>query len=139
MVGDGKNVKSMAFVDNVASFIEYSLNFSFGKHIYNYIDKPDLNMNSLVRTTRNILFKKNNVGIRLPAFLGVCVGYLFDLLSYLLNKNLPISSIRVKKFLNDSKFDSAVDKSGFVAPVGLEKALESTILYEFSNKEKKDD
>ncbi len=35
MVGNGKNVKSMAYVENVAAFIEYILNFGPGVHIYN--------------------------------------------------------------------------------------------------------
>lgn len=139
MVGNGKNIKSMAYVENVASFIQHSLNFPFGKHIYNYIDKPDMDMNSLVKITRKILFKKNNVGLRLPSFLGVCVGYFFDFLAYILKRNLPISSIRIQKFLNDSQFNSAIDKSGFVPPVGLRKALESTIIYEFSHQEEKND
>ena len=28
MIGSGENIKSIAYVDNVASFIKYSLNFS---------------------------------------------------------------------------------------------------------------
>ena len=42
MFGSGKNRKSMAYVENVAAFLEYSLSFKPGLHIYNYIDKPDL-------------------------------------------------------------------------------------------------
>ena len=42
MFGDGKNIKSMAYVGNVASFLDHSLSFEPGLHIYNYIDKPDL-------------------------------------------------------------------------------------------------
>ena len=66
MFGKGKNRKSMAYVENVAAFIEYSLDFKPGIHIYNYVDKPDLDMNSLVSTVRGVLFGKPNVGIRLP-------------------------------------------------------------------------
>ena len=35
MVGDGLNRKSMAYVENVAAFLEYSLDFKPGVHIYN--------------------------------------------------------------------------------------------------------
>ena len=45
------------------------------------------------------LFKKNNTGLRLPAFIGIFIGYIFDILKYVSGINLPISSIRVKKFL----------------------------------------
>lgn len=68
MFGDGANRKSMAYVENVVAFIEYSLSFKPGLHIYNYIDKPDFGMNTLVSEARKTLFGKNNVGLRLPHF-----------------------------------------------------------------------
>src|SRR5690606_41923624 len=49
MVGNGRNVKSMAYVENIAAFLEYSLGFGPGVHLYNYVDKPDFDMNSLVK------------------------------------------------------------------------------------------
>ena len=62
MFGKGDNKKSMAYVENVAAFIEYCLSLKPGKDIYNYIDKPDFDMNSLVSETRYILFNKKNIG-----------------------------------------------------------------------------
>ena len=58
MIDNGKNKKSMAYVKNVAAFLEYSLRFKPGMHIYNYIDKPDFDMNTLVSKIREVLFKK---------------------------------------------------------------------------------
>ena len=55
MVGRGENRKSMAYVENVAAFIEYSMSFKPGVHIYNFIDKPDFTMNSLVANVNLIL------------------------------------------------------------------------------------
>ena len=52
MVGNGKNRKSMAYVENVAAFIEYSMSFKPGVHIYNFIDKPDFTMNRADSSTR---------------------------------------------------------------------------------------
>lgn len=131
MIGSGKNKKSMAYVENVAAFLEYSLSFNPGIHIYNYIDKPDLDMNTLVSKVRNILFAKNNIGIRLPASLGVAVGYLADVVAKILDKNFPISSIRIKKFLGTTQFRSSIGKTNFVPPVSLEEGLERTLRYEF--------
>jgi nucleoside-diphosphate-sugar epimerase len=48
MAGNGTNVKPMACVENVAAFIEYNLNNPPGEHLFNYIDKPDFDMNGLV-------------------------------------------------------------------------------------------
>lgn len=132
MFGDGKNKKSMAYVDNVAAFLEYSLSFKPGLHIYNYIDKPDFDMNSLVSEVRKKLFGKNNIGyFRLPAFLGITIGYIADLIAQLTHKKLAISSIRVKKFLSTSQFSSSISETGFIAPVSLKDGLDRTISYEF--------
>ena len=131
MFGAGKNKKSMAYVENVVSFIDYSLSFKTGLHIYNYIDKPDFDMNNLVSRVRLSLFKKNNVGIRLPAFIGISIGYIADFLSRLIGKSLPVSSIRVKKFMGTTQFDSSIHQTGFVAPISLNDALSKTVIYEF--------
>ena len=138
MIGDGKNEKSMAYVKNVVSFIIYCLNLNKGTHIFNYIDKPDLDMNQLVTRVRNRLFNKNNVGIRLPKFLGIFIGIVADIFAKLINRNLPVSHIRVKKFLSTSKFSSSAKDTGFVAPYSLEEGLDNTIQYEFidDNKDK---
>jgi len=39
MFGDGRNRKSMAYVENVVAFLEHSLSFKPGVHIYNYFLK----------------------------------------------------------------------------------------------------
>ena len=131
MFGDGKNKKSMAYVENVAAFLEHSLSFKPGLHVYNYIDKPDFDMNSLVTTVRKTLFANENVGIRLPVSLGMAIGHLADVVSYVTGKNLPISSIRVKKFLSKTQFSSSIKKTGFIPPVTIEEGLTRTLKYEF--------
>ncbi len=131
MFGNGKNRKSMAYVENVAAFLEYSLSFKPGIHIYNYIDKPDFDMNTLVSEVRKTLFGKNNVGLRLPAFLGMGIGYFADFVSKVTGKTLPVSSIRVKKFMGTTQFASSVSETDFVPPVSLEEGLARTLRYEF--------
>jgi GlcNAc-P-P-Und epimerase len=131
MFGDGKNRKSMAYVENVAAFLEYSLSFKPGLHIYNYIDKPDFDMNTLVSEARKTLFEKNNVGLRLPAFLGMAIGYFADVCAKVTGRTLPVSSIRVKKFMGTTQFASSVSETGFVPPFSLEEGLARTLRYEF--------
>ena len=133
MFGNGENIKSMAYVKNVAAFIYHSLSFGQGLHLYNYIDKPDMNMNKLVSVTRKVLFNKPNVGLRMPAIIGKLIGYLADIISFIIKKNLPISSIRVKKFLSTSQFDSSIERTGFEAPYSLEDALQKTLKHEHQN------
>ena len=131
MFGPGTNRKSMAYVQNIAEFLAFCTNFGPGQHLYNYIDKPDLDMNTLVTYTRAVLFGKSGVGIRLPSWLGVAIGYSFDALATILHKPLPVSSIRVKKFLATTAFDTAIAKTTFEPPYRLEKALHNTLKHEF--------
>ncbi len=131
MVGNGLNRKSMAYVENVAAFLEYSLSFKPGIHIYNYIDKPDFTMNQLVGYVSKLLGRSAEIKIRLPFWVGFSVGKAFDALAFIVQKKFAISSIRVKKFCADSVYQSEIDKTGFVAPVPLMEAIEKTVRYEF--------
>ena len=88
-------------------------------------------MNTLVHITRKKLFKKNNTGLRLPAFIGIFIGYIFDILKYVSGINLPISSIRVKKFLKTTQFSSSINTTNFKPLFTLESGLDKTLKYEF--------
>jgi len=135
MVGNGQNKKSMAYVKNVAAFLEHSLSFGSGLHIYNYVDKPDFTMNELVHTVRQILAAEfhlaGGANLRIPYALGYLAGKLFDLASLLTGKKYPISSIRIKKFCSTTQFETSVSKTGFIPPVSLLEGLTRTIRYEF--------
>ena len=131
MFGNGKNTKSMAYVENVSAFLEHSLSFKPGLHIYNYIDKPDFDMNTLISGARKTLFGKTNVGLRLPGFVGIALGYVADFAAMIMRKPLPLSSIRVKKFMGTTQFSSSVSDTSFVPPVSLEEGLARTLRYEF--------
>lgn len=131
MVGDGENRKSMAYVENVAAFLEKALDFGQGLHLYNYADKPDFSMNELVGTVRRILGRRKEIGLRIPYPLGYAIGLGFDGLSILTGRRFPISAIRVKKFCSHSVYGTAAGKTGFVPPVPLEDAIERTVRHEF--------
>jgi nucleoside-diphosphate-sugar epimerase len=131
MVGDGLNRKSMAYVENVAAFLEYSLDFKPGVHIYNYIDKPDLSMNALVEHVNKLLGKSAEIKFRLPFSVGLLIGLSFDLIAKITGKNFSVSAIRVKKFCVNSVYESAVESTGFIPPVPLMDAIERTVQFEF--------
>ena len=131
MVGDGLNRKSMAYVENVAAFLEYSLDFKPGLHIYNYIDKPDFSMNTLVAHVNKLLGRSAEIKFRLPFSLGYLIGSSFDLVAKITGKKFPISAIRVKKFCANSVYESSIESTGFVPPVPLMQAIEKTVRFEF--------
>jgi nucleoside-diphosphate-sugar epimerase len=131
MIGDGLNRKSMAYVENVAAFLQHSLDFKPGIHIYNYIDKPDFTMNALVAHVNKLLGKSAEIKFRLPLPFGLLIGFCFDVVAKVTGKNFPISAIRVKKFCANSVYDSAIESTGFVPPVPLMEAIEKTVRFEF--------
>jgi nucleoside-diphosphate-sugar epimerase len=134
MVGSGENRKSMAYVENVAAFIEYSMSFKPGVHTFNFIDKPDFTMNQLVGSVKRMLGQSGNIGLRLPYAVGYAIGKGFDLVAAITGKRLAVSSIRVKKFCANSVYNTAIDDTGFVPPVPLAQALDQTIRHEFIEK-----
>jgi len=131
MFGGGTNRKSMAYVQNVAEFLAFTAQFGPGVHLYNYVDKPDLDMNMLVTRCRSVLFGKDNVGLRLPGWLGIVAGYGFDLLATITRKTLPVSSIRVKKFMGTTAFNTSVGETSFKPSYTLADGIDRTLRYEF--------
>ena len=136
MIGSGKNKKSMAYVENVAAFIESAAGFKPGFHCYNYVDKPDFDMNTLVKTVRKTLTGKEGRIKHFPYFLGFGAGAAFDLLSALTGKKFTVSRIRVKKFCSETCFNTSVSETGFVPVEIIENALVKTIKYEFLENDK---
>ena len=132
MVGKGENRKSMAYIQNVVAFLEKCISTEQKYGLFNYVDTPDMTMNELVRQVRAKLKGKNNLGLRLPYWLGVILGKMADLVSALTGKNLPVSSIRVKKFASSTEFNSAKSNlDQFEAPISLSQGIERTLQSEF--------
>lgn len=136
MVGDGLNRKSMAYVENVAAFLEYSLDFKPGLHIYNYVDKPDLTMNFLVTHVNKLLGRPSEISFRMPFSFALLIGYSFNILSKIIGIKFPISPIRVKKFCSNSVYESSIESTGFIPPVPLLDAIEKTVCFEFIKERK---
>lgn len=135
MIGKGVNYKSMAYVGNVAAFIQFQLQKTgTGYEVYNYIDKPDLNMNELVGQVE-ISLNKKIPSTHFPYWLGMFGGFGFDILSKLTGKKFAVSSVRVKKFCATTQFDASKAHScGFKAPFTLAQGLHNTLHYEFIDK-----
>jgi nucleoside-diphosphate-sugar epimerase len=131
MVGGGENRKSIAYVENVAAFIEHCLGFAPGVHIYNYVDKPDYSMNELTGVVLTMLGRDARLSFRVPYGIGMVVGRSLDLLSRITGRRFALSAIRVKKFCSDSVFGTSVASTGFVPPVSLEEGLRRTVDREF--------
>jgi nucleoside-diphosphate-sugar epimerase len=132
MIGNGKNVKSMAFVENVGSFLLTASGLGPGFHVFNYIDKPDFSMRGLVLLVKRCLGKPERIGFRIPYAAGYAGGIIADSVATIFHREFPVSAIRVKKFCATTQFDSSrIASTGFRAPATLKEGLERTISYEF--------
>jgi nucleoside-diphosphate-sugar epimerase len=132
MIGNGKNYKSMAYVGNVAAFLEHALYFNEGEHIFNYADKPDFDMDKLVCLVKRKLNRGCSAGFKVPFSIGYAGGVACDIAAKITGKRFPISAIRVKKFCSNTQFSSRfIHSTGFMPPVSLQEGLEKTIEFEF--------
>ena len=132
MVGKGENKKSMAYIGNVVAFLETCISTDQKYGVFNYVDTPDLTMNELVSQIKSELKGKEGVGPRLPYWFGLILGYCADLVAKISGKNLPVSSIRVKKFASSTEFKSAkYSLDNFVAPFQLTDGVKRTLRSEF--------
>ena len=132
MVGSGENKKSLAYIGNIIEFLETCISTDQKYGVYNYVDTPDLTMNELVSQVRDKLMYKKDIKIRLPYWFGMLIGYMADFISKITKINLPVSSIRVKKFASSTQFSSAKSSlDNFIAPFSLQNGIDRTLQSEF--------
>ena len=134
MIGSGQNKKSMAYVGNVAGFLHHCLQSSSGCHVYNYADKPDLDMQSLTDIIYPALGKEKP-GFSLPYALGMMAGFCFDILARITGKTFPISTVRVKKFCANTTCEAERYKqTGFIPEWTIQEGLSRMIQSDFKGK-----
>lgn len=131
VIGSGRNRKSMAYVKNVADFLGHVREQGPGVHVYNYADKPDLDMNRLVELVQAAFGRPRQVR-RIPYALGLAAGYGCDLAAAVTRRRLPVSAVRVRKYCANTRFaNRRALETGFVPRHSLEDALLETIRHEF--------
>lgn len=137
MIGKGRNVKSLAYVDNVADFFIHFIGQRPGVQTFNYVDGPDLTMNELVSLVRGRLFGSYDVGLRLPMAIGSFFGVIADFVAVAVNRRLPLSSQRVKKFVANTSFSTKYKETHMFKPkVDLKSGIDMTLDLDFKNPDK---
>ena len=100
-IGEGKNVKSVAYVRNLVQATLYLMEcMKPGIAIYNYADEPQLTSRQITSIISQSLNKKEP--ITLPYWMVHTMAIPFDIAIKLTGKDLPISSNRVKKFCTET-------------------------------------
>jgi GlcNAc-P-P-Und epimerase len=137
MVGKGENVKSIAYVGNIAAFLVRTLFMGPGTHIFNYVDGPDMDTRTLIDEIRRSL-NLSGPTWRIPKTAALAAGYALDAVARVTGRSFPISAVRVRKFCDNTRFvANRVDQSGFVRPYSLREGLERTIEFDFPTKSQK--
>lgn len=96
-VGKGDNIKSTAYVKNLAEATMYLYQHQQkGLHVYNYADEPHLRTAEIGLTIASALGKPKPKSV--PRSLLLLMAKPFDVLIKLSGRDLPISSMRVKKY-----------------------------------------
>jgi len=133
MVGDGTNRKSIAYVGNVALCLRFMLDLEGQPvEIFNYADKPDLQMRELVPLVRETFGYGANLPMRMPYALIYPVAAALDGIAVVSNKSFPVSRVRIQKFCSNSQFSTRrLQATGFHAKYDLQDALRKTIRAEF--------
>lgn len=129
MVGKGTNKKSMSYVKNMATFLKYLItaNLTPGAHLYNYADKPDMDMNMLVSTVRKELGLSNSF-LRLSYWFVYLIGIMFDVVARITSRTFTISAIRVKKFCATTQVSCEWRKGlSFQQAVSLKDGIKRTV------------
>lgn len=133
MVGNGLNKKSMCYVGNLVEFLCQRIQFNKNE-LLNFADKPDLSSLQIVETIKSILGLSNPVidHIKVPYMLAILVATVLDGISKLLPVNLPVSRIRIRKFVADTVINvQRLQNTGFVPPTSLKLGLELMIRNNF--------
>ena len=133
MIGNGNQIKSITYVENVAQFLFQLINYKSDKiEFFNFSDSPSITINKLVREV-SLKLNAKVPKFKIPYLLGLFVGYVFDLISFFIGKKLFLSLIRVKKFNSPSHYNSDKAMKIFKNPIPSEIGLKNTLEKEFLN------
>lgn len=126
IVGEGTNVKSLSYVENLvdATLHLWDLSDRPAFDVYNWVEKPDLTSRQIAESVYAALGRRSN-GVRLPLRVALLLAAPFDLLITLTGRNLPISSMRVRKLAEDhTQFEASKARAaGFVPRSTLQEGL----------------
>lgn len=133
MIGNGTNRKSMSYVGNISAFLSSFTHIKSGVDVYNFADKPDLTSREIVDIIQIELNNSNRIR-KIPFFIGILGGYIFDIVAVITRKKLPVSSIRVKKFTAETSVNAnKLNQTKFKAPFSLEQGLRNMVNFEFNH------
>lgn len=127
IVGDGKTIKTTAYVKNFVQSIIFALENTKGYELYVYADTPPSSMIDLVKEIR-LQLGKSGSGLKLPFFIIQPISGFFDFLSKILKVNFPITKARIDTFVRPTNFmPRNFMQKGFKPKYNTKEALKETV------------
>ncbi|HZW06537.1 MAG TPA: NAD(P)-dependent oxidoreductase [Phycisphaerales bacterium] len=129
-VGKGENVKSLSYVENIVRATMFLWEQRWNNpaapalDVFNFVEKPDLTSSQIAGQIYTSLGKKQ-WPFAVPMWLALLGALPFDVVIKLTGKNLPVSSMRVKKlFAMRTMFEAdKLAAAGWKSPVALTEGL----------------
>ena len=134
-VGDGGNIKSVAYVENVVDAALMLLGrMAPGVLTLNYSDRPQLTTKQIV----DIIAQKAGIpipGKRIPLSLALPAARIFDVLGTITGLDFPITSARIRKFNTPTCHHAeTIYKMGFQPRFSIEQGFEKNVSWYLSHK-----
>ena len=129
IIGDGKNIKSIAYAQNLVNSVLYTVNnIPERLFVYNYSDYPQLSIEQQSKILSSLSGKKTPV--KIPLLLTKFITLPVDFLEKILGKDLKINSMRVKKFTVPTYFNSdLIRNKGYKQQISIEDSYKKTIYW----------
>jgi len=123
-VGNGENIKSVAYVENLVAATIFVLDrLKPGIQIFNYSDYPQLTSAQIVAVITKSL-GCNIPGFKIPLKPALLFASFFDVLGKITGYNFPITAQRIKKFNTSTQHNSdKIRAFGFSPPVAVEEGI----------------
>jgi nucleoside-diphosphate-sugar epimerase len=127
-VGKGENIKSVAYVENLVDATVFLIDkLKPGIQIYNYSDEPQFTIAQTVDIISGYM-PHRMPKIKIPLFVAVSFGSIFDLLAKITGHNFPITGARMKKFATSTHHKAdKIRQLGFKQNVELKEGFKRMV------------
>ncbi len=129
-VGDGRNTKSVGYVENVAEATLFLIDrMKAGIELFNYADSPHLTTGELVQCIAANL-QVNVPFFRIPKSMALASAFPFDVLAKATGKDLPLTAKRIEKFTSPTHhLAEKIRAIGYEPPYSIEDGIEKTVAW----------
>ena len=129
-VGDGANIKSIGYVENIAAAALYlKERMKPGVEIYNYADSPHMATRDIVASMAKGLRVKVP-SLRIPKALALACAFPLDVVAKVTKRDLPLTAKRIAKFTDSTHHQAEkILRAGFEPPYSLETGIQRTVAW----------